>query len=206
MTKALESPKNVVRTSLPCLHCGLPTFSHQDESRVFCCNGCMGAYSLIHELGLEDFYSLRSARLPNGFEAGAIDGSRSAILEDMNAAGVEVHSSTDGLCSVRLAVDGLHCAACSWLIERMQPTIPGLQSAQVRMSDQTIELIYDPKRTQPVNVAKKFAKHTSLCRGSTTTCPGTTTQPGWGCSVCRNSELPRNWLAGWVFHSGGWPG
>lgn len=158
MTKALETPKNVVRTSLPCLHCGLPTFSHQDESRVFCCNGCMGAYSLIHELGLEDFYSLRSARLPNGFEAGAINRSRSAILEDLNAAGVEVHSMTDGLCSVRLAVDGLHCAACTWLIERMQPTIPGLQSAQVRMSDQTIELIYDPKRTQPVNVAKKLAK------------------------------------------------
>ena len=158
MTKTLEEPKNLVRTSSPCLHCRLPTFCHQDETSVFCCNGCMGAYSLIHELGLEDFYSLRSARLPNGFEAGAIDGTRSSILEDLNAAGVEVHPMTDGLCSVRLAVDGLHCAACSWLIERMQTTIPGLQSAQVRMSDQTIELIYDPKRTQPVNVAKKLAK------------------------------------------------
>ena len=158
MTNALEAEKNLVRISRPCLHCGLPTFAHENESRVFCCNGCMGAYSLIHELGLEDFYSLRSARLPNGFEAGASDNSRSAILEDLNAAGVEVHPMTDGLCSVRLAVDGLHCAACSWLIERMQPTIPGLQSAQVRMSDQTIELIYDPKRTQPVNVAKKLAK------------------------------------------------
>lgn len=158
MTKALEAPKNLVRTSLPCLHCGLPTFCHEDETRVFCCNGCMGAYSLIHELGLEDFYSLRSARLPNGFEAGGLNESRSAILEALNAAGVEVHPMADGLCSVRLAVDGLHCAACTWLIERMQPTIPGLQSAQVRMSDQTIELIYDPKRIQPVNVAKKLAK------------------------------------------------
>ncbi len=158
MTKTLEEPKNLVRTSRPCLHCGLPTFCHQDEASVFCCNGCMGAYSLIHELGLEDFYSLRSARLPNGFEAGESDGTRLAILEDLNAAGVEVHPVTDGLCLVRLAVDGLHCAACSWLIERMQPTIPGLQSAQVRMSDQTIELIYDPKRTQPVKVAIKLAK------------------------------------------------
>ena len=65
---------------------------------------------------------------------------------------------SDGLCSVRLSIDGLHCAACSWLIERMQPTIPGLQNALVRMSDHTVELIYDPSLTHPSHVSSKFAK------------------------------------------------
>ena len=117
----------------------------------------MGAYALIHELGLEDYYELRSAK-SNGFETGTVDTSRSAILEDLQEAGVVVHNTSDGMCSVRLSVDGLHCAACSWLIERMQPTIPGLKSAQVRMSDNTVELIYDPARTQPVSVSRRLAK------------------------------------------------
>lgn len=158
MQKVREKPKQLVSTIRPCSHCGLPTLSRQDDVRVFCCNGCMGAYAIIHELGFEDFYVLRSSKLPNSLEVGAADASRSTILEDLNAAGVEVHNMTDGMCSVRLAVDGLHCAACTWLIERMQPTIPGLKSAQVRMSDHTIELIYDPLRTQPVNVSRKLAK------------------------------------------------
>lgn len=157
MQKALEKPMKLVATTRPCSHCGLPTLCRHDDARVFCCNGCMGAYALIHELGLEDFYALRSSKLSNGLELGAVDVSRSAILEDLQAAGVEVHAMVDGMCSVRLAVDGLHCAACSWLIERMQPTIPGLKSAQVRMSDHTIELIYDPIRTQPLNVSRRLA-------------------------------------------------
>lgn len=158
MPRTLEKPKDLLRTLRPCLHCGLPTFAAREETRVFCCNGCMGAYALIHELGLENFYALRSARQPNGLESGVTDESRAAILEDLDAAGVVVHSMSDGLCAVRLAVDGLHCAACTWLIERMQPTIPGLESAQVRMSDRTIELIYAPDRTRPAIIARRLAK------------------------------------------------
>ena len=40
----------------------------------------------------------------------------------------------------------------------MQPTIPGLQNALVRMSDHTVELIYDPSLTHPSHVSSKFAK------------------------------------------------
>ncbi len=158
MQNALENLNPLTSTTQPCSHCGLPTFCRQDDLRVFCCSGCMGAYAIIRELGLEDFYALRSPRLVTSLEGVAAESSRSAILEDLQAAGVEVHTMADGMCSVRLAVDGLHCAACSWLIERMQPTIPGLKSAQVRMSDHTIELIYDPFRTQPVTVSTRLAK------------------------------------------------
>ena len=52
--------ENVAKLGLrPCAHCGQPTFAADKESRVFCCNGCMGAYAMIHELGLEDFTATR---------------------------------------------------------------------------------------------------------------------------------------------------
>ncbi len=158
MQEILEAPNSSICTTRPCSHCGLPTYCDQAKARVFCCNGCMGAFALIHELGLEDFYALRSAKKTFHGDVTANEGSRSAILEDLQASGVEVRSMSDGSCSVRLSVEGLHCAACSWLIERIQPTIPGLHSAAVRMSDHTMELIYDPTRTQPALVSKRLAR------------------------------------------------
>ena len=146
MLETLEPQSTKQRTMRPCSHCGLPTHTADQREHVFCCHGCMGAYALIHELGLEDFYAMRSNTqlAPRG--GGTAQGS---VLDDLSAAGVEVPPMSDGLCSVRLSIDGLHCAACSWLIERMQPTIPGLQNALVRMSDHTVELIYDPSLTHP---------------------------------------------------------
>ena len=143
------------RRLLQCAHCGLPTFATNEQSRVFCCNGCMGAFAMIHELGLNDFYTLRDASKP---VANSTARSRVEILDDLEAAGVDILVMPDGLCSVRLSVDGIHCAACSWLIDRFQPSMNGLHSAQVRMSDQTIELIYDPKKTHPANVARRLAR------------------------------------------------
>jgi len=148
--------KNVAKLGLrPCAHCGQPTFAADHETRVFCCNGCMGAYAMIHELGLEDFYALRRDANPS---LAVARNDRIAILNNLEAAGVAVHRFSDGLCSVRLAIDGVHCGACSWLIERVQPTIHGLKSAQVRMSDSTIELIYDPDQTNPASVSHRLSR------------------------------------------------
>lgn len=154
MQETLDRKEPVRRGLRPCAHCGLPTFASGDETRVFCCNGCMGAYAMIHELGLEDFYVLRNSVAPAIF---ASRNERVSVLDNLEAAGVSVRHSSDGLCSVRLAIDGVHCGACAWLIERVQPTIHGLKSAQVRLSDQTVELIYDPGQTSPSSVSRRLA-------------------------------------------------
>ncbi|MFO0013778.1 MAG: heavy metal translocating P-type ATPase [Planctomycetota bacterium] len=156
----------------PCAHCGLPTRTDDpatwfressagatetdSPSLVFCCHGCMGAYALIHELGLEDFYSLRDR---SHAEVSPVRSQRRhQVLYDLEAAGVQVETYADGLCRVRLAVDGLHCAACSWLIEKMQPNVPGLKSARVCMSDGTLDMVYDPSLTTPAKVADQLGR------------------------------------------------
>jgi P-type Cu2+ transporter len=116
---------------------------------------------MIHELGLENFYALRDQS--NRFAETSIgkrdrQNARHSVLDDLESAGVQVQSMSDGLCRVRLSIDGVHCAACSWLIERIQPTIAGLHSAQLRMSDHTLELIYDPGATHPGDVSRSLAK------------------------------------------------
>lgn len=133
-----------------------PNERQESASKFFCCQGCMGAYSLIHQLGLENFYALRSLSDQESEPVSKVRASE--ILKDLTQAGVQVDALGDGTCRVRLGVEGLHCAACCWLIESLPPTLPGLRSAQVRLSDQSLELIYDPSRTAPFRVAEYLAR------------------------------------------------
>ncbi len=124
---------------------------------AFCCQGCEGAYALIHGWGLDDYYALRD-RLGSGPQRAVSQASQAVeLLEDLAAAGVHVHDAGNGLSCVTLAVDGLHCGACAWLIERCPPLVPGWHAAQVRMSDHTVRLIYDPQATAPKFLARVLA-------------------------------------------------
>jgi Cu2+-exporting ATPase len=116
----------------------------------------MGAYSLIHQLGLENFYSLRS--LSDLEPEPVLMNRASEVLKDLSESGIPVENLPDGSCQVRLGVEGLHCAACAWLIESLPPSIPGLKSAKVRLSDRSLELHYDPNRIEPYRVADYLSK------------------------------------------------
>jgi P-type Cu2+ transporter len=160
-----DSKPAVSLQEAPCDHCGLPTNAIRHEQHVFCCHGCQGAYSLIHQMGLDDYYALRDASFDSTLAASGPEflGSESAhaaidSLNDLDAAGVAVHKTAEGLCEVRLGVEGLHCAACTWLIERIQPSIVGVHAAQVRMNDRSIRLVYDSQVTSPAQVAKQLAR------------------------------------------------
>jgi P-type Cu2+ transporter len=155
MPATLETSAKHFHRNIPCAHCGLPARASKNQEQVFCCNGCMGAYALIHELGLDDYYALRDG-IPNQ----AIPQASLEIetLLDLEAAGVDVKHLPEGYDCVRLSIDGMHCAACSWLIERMQPTISGLQSARVRLSDHSVELIYHPEQTNVARIADRLSR------------------------------------------------
>lgn len=137
-----------------CAHCGIPTDVTNSSDRAFCCSGCMGAYALIHEMGLDDYYELRKQ---SGVQVDSNTSSLAKLLEDPAAAGIEIKSLDGGYECARLSVEGIHCAACSWLIERMQPNIQGLYSARVRMSDNTVELVYKPTETNLHRIANRLA-------------------------------------------------
>jgi len=116
-------------------------------------------------MGLDDYYALRDSSANPGVsladpEFFGAESTSAAVdmLSDLEAAGVAVHKMADGLCEVRLGVEGLHCAACSWLIERMQPTMAGVHAAQVRMNDRSIRLVYDADVTSPAQVARRLSR------------------------------------------------
>lgn len=139
-----ETPPRAV--PVPCAHCGLPSpLPSSPEELSFCCNGCRGAYQLIQGWGLEDYYALRD-RLTGGQNLEAVSaGDSYEQLDSFDTLGLSTPRPLgEQLLLSRLAISGLHCGACAWLIERSAKLVPGWHSARVRMNDHTVEIAFDP--------------------------------------------------------------
>ena len=147
--------------SRPCVHCGQATdcLASDDAQRVFCCSGCRSAYELIHGWGLDEFYALREQLSPASAAAVASGPDRYTQFDESEFLGnSSPREQADGTCSVELAVQGLHCAACAWLIENVTASTPGWLSARVRMSDHTIRMVFDPQRTKLSAIAQLMGR------------------------------------------------
>jgi Cu2+-exporting ATPase len=116
-----------------CFHCGealagsMLTARIADRDEPVCCRGCLAVAELIAGAGLIDYYRLRES---SGARPAASAGNddRWTALNRTEVAAQFVHTSGDTQ-SVTLAVDGLRCAACSWLVDRMLQTLPGVIDA-----------------------------------------------------------------------------
>ncbi len=109
-----------------CLHCGEET---QEE---FCCLGCSAAYKIINKLGFENYYKLRE----ENFSAGKIKPEISGKLDISEF----VFYEESGANSVSLMVQGMHCAACIWLIESILKKQKNVITARVNLSKKTLFL------------------------------------------------------------------
>lgn len=87
-----------------CEHCELPLGSGQER---FCCAGCARVHALLHEEGLGRYYELRRG-------PGVAVDDVAPTLE-----GADWIDRVDAGENLDLDVQGLHCAACVWLLESL---------------------------------------------------------------------------------------
>ena len=111
-----------------CAHCGEPS----GDAR-FCCPGCAAAFDAIHALGLGNYYRARvldpALRRPRPADAQTADLARFV-------------TETDGVCSLVLALDGLQCGACVWLIENVLAREPDLVTGRVNLTTRRLKLAW----------------------------------------------------------------
>src|SRR5262245_29501500 len=104
-----------------CWHCGepLPGSSVRapiaGEPRSFCCHGCRAAAAWIEQLGLADYYRLRTRPAQKlQLDAGPDRASHLAWQRDELARHV-IRDRGDGRRETMLLVEGMRCTACVWL-------------------------------------------------------------------------------------------
>ena len=131
-----------------CWHCAEPLPVNPPQAHVggvahaVCCHGCRAAAEWIGELGLADYYRLRSEKAQRPPEPADTVRIAEAYARPELARHV-VRELDDGRCEAIVLVDGLRCAACSWLVERAAGSLVGVASVSVNASARRARIVWD---------------------------------------------------------------
>ena len=156
--ETVQSPEPVAQGS--CFHCGLPlnpdvgvSTAIRGEERVFCCIGCRSVCEAIYAAGLEGFYRRTTTGEPLGPPPELPTDLR---LFDLDAVQEEFVDTTSDDREINLLVEGIHCAACVWLIENGLKTLPGLAEARVNLTGRRLRVRWDNGRLKLSTVLRRL--------------------------------------------------
>ena len=132
-----------------CFHCGQALSGRtqhavmvEGSAQPVCCAGCEAAANLILAQGLERYYQFRDAPLKSPRE-----GTRNWTIYDRDAAlNRYTHRNELGEREALVQIEGMHCAACAWLIENSLRRIDGVTLVEVNPSSARAALRFDPDR------------------------------------------------------------
>ncbi len=146
-----------------CFHCGLPasgsTACHGDvagEQQLFCCSGCLSVCQVIHEAGLDGFYE----RLKKREISIAPPPDAPADIDQYDLQEVQqefTETLANGSRQARLMVEGIHCAACVWLIEKALSGMDGIIKAEVNLVHHRLLLQWQPDQISLPAVMTRLA-------------------------------------------------
>ncbi len=140
-------------SAVTCTHCGLPVPSGliaPAAPRQFCCTGCRAAYEILHEHGLDQYYRLGEPRgvsvSPTG--RGYEEFDHEAFQK------LYVRPLPGGRAQVDLYLEGVHCASCVWLVERVPLLLPGVVRGELEIRRSLARVEWDPATVPLSRVAR----------------------------------------------------
>jgi P-type Cu2+ transporter len=137
----------------PCFHCGeaIPRgveiharIAGRDEP--VCCHGCKAVAEFITGAGLGDYYryrdtsSTRADEPPRPDRWAAYD--RPELVERLS------RPEPNGARSITVLLEGLRCAACSWLADKALSLQSGVLDVSVNPATARARLVWDPSRVR----------------------------------------------------------
>ncbi len=135
----------VQKVEFKCRHCGQP--SHSAE---FCCSGCSMVYALIHESGLDEFYTRANGQLqpPVNFVCSS--------QKTWDTSDLQVIS--ENMFRANFYVQNITCSACVWLLEKMPKLFPEIKSVRIDSTTRVGEVTF----TNPTDIDKIISNFRSL--------------------------------------------
>ncbi|HEX7373456.1 MAG TPA: heavy metal translocating P-type ATPase [Steroidobacteraceae bacterium] len=139
----------MTRGGPPCFHCGEPIpvgtviFAHvHARDEAVCCHGCQAVAEFISGAGLDDYYryrdtaAARADEIPRTDRWSAYD--RPELVERLT------RPEADGARSITVLLEGMRCAACSWLADRALHLQSGVLDVSVNPATARARLVWDP--------------------------------------------------------------
>ena len=146
--------------SIQCSHCQLPVptgLLNPENENQFCCTGCQAAFQLIHDGGLDAFYGMASREASDISLKDRVTGDHQFVEFDTEDFLDSFSSShLDGERQITLSVDGMHCAACIWLIEKLPTIATGVTDTRVNWSRAQVRIRWKPEQVSLSVIATKL--------------------------------------------------
>lgn len=149
MTASIQATS---QASTSCYHCGNPVPSGapwriqiDDTQHPLCCPGCEAVAHAIVDGGLESYYRYRTELPERPDERQAANADTWQVFDDPGLQAKFVHPEGDSdHVHATLAVDGITCAACAWLIEHRLNALAGVESSAVNLTHHRVRIGWDP--------------------------------------------------------------
>ncbi|RDU73728.1 heavy metal translocating P-type ATPase [Helicobacter aurati] len=115
-----------------------------DKEYYFCCNGCKLAFSLLKENNLESFYHKLGN---NSLQTKTIHEQQSNI--DYNAPSFQAQyiKQKGEYHEVCFIIEGVVCAACIWLNEKILQKIQGVREVAINYTNYKAKILFNPNQT-----------------------------------------------------------
>ena len=138
-----------------CAHCGLPVPSGLIEptaAEQFCCRGCRAVRAAIESCGLGNYYRLKAT---DGPVAPANPSGRAfADLDEESFLGRHAPKLTEGVRWTELYLEGVHCSACVWLLEKLPRVVAGVIEARLELRRAILHVTWDEQTTSLSAIAR----------------------------------------------------
>ena len=133
-----------------CSHCTLPVprgLVETGAEHQFCCHGCRMVFSVIHSCRMDQFYDL----LQRDVDAGAADRLPAKVTgkgfrEFDDPAFLELHAPLANVAAQTRTIDfyleGVHCAACVWLVEKLPALVPGVLESHLNLGKSLVRITW----------------------------------------------------------------
>ncbi|WP_298774247.1 heavy metal translocating P-type ATPase [uncultured Shewanella sp.] len=141
-------------TQTRCFHCGEAVLSgkplytriqHNDEA--MCCLGCQAVSQAIVDAGLLNYYQFRT-KLGTSQQSLIPTELAQFSAYDLEEVQEEFVYQQNQLKQVSLTIEGITCAACTWLIEHKLKQLTGIKSVSVNSTTERALISWDPKLLQ----------------------------------------------------------
>jgi len=139
-----------------CSHCALPVpaaLVESDGDLQFCCHGCRAVYAMIHDQGLGRYYDLIGEDEERGLPA-RTTGRSYEEFDDPSFHELYVRPAVGGLLATDLYLEGVHCTACVWLVEKVPVRLAGVAEARLDMRQSMARVVWDPAATRLSTIAR----------------------------------------------------
>lgn len=133
-----------------CAHCGLPIPAGLSR---FCCSGCSTVHAALLEWGLDEGWGRRLREAGAAPRPARSTGRSFEEFDDPSLLGACAEVA-DGRGRAELYLEGVHCAACAWLVERLPKILPGVESARLDLGRGVAEVRWDATRVSLAAVAR----------------------------------------------------